>query len=144
MLYEVITFSTFTDIYATTADDKAAVVIQLSEPNTELLSYLTTAIVPDGYTTADGAAPGTGPFKFESYAPLQSYVIVKNEDYYIPGIPYLDKVTFKISTDADAAFLEVLSGGIDILPYLTADQAAQLGDDYVITSYSIHYTKLYE
>ncbi len=123
-------FSTFTDIYATTADDKAAVVIQLSEPNTELLSYLTTAIVPDGYTTADGAAPGTGPFKFESYAPLQSYVIVKNEDYYIPGIPYLDKVTFKISTDADAAFLEVLSGGIDILPYLTADQAAQLGDDY--------------
>ena len=106
------------------------IIIKLSSANSELLCYLTVSIIPNGYTTADGAAPGVGPFKFESYTPLQDLTIVRNEYYYNPEVPYLDKVVFKIMTDSNAAFTQVLAGTIDIFPYMTADQVAALPNTY--------------
>lgn len=125
-------FSIIQEISAREEDGKSIIELKLSEPNTELICYLTTAIVPEGYTTADGPAPGVAPFKYASYSPLQEFVIQKNENYYNPALPYLDEVTFKIMTDSDAAFMELLGGAIDVFPYLTADQAAQLTDAYKV------------
>lgn len=112
--------------------DEKTVELVLSEANTELLSYLTCAIIPEDYKQQDVAPVGTGPFKFVSYEALGSLVIEKNEDYYIEGVPYLDKVTFKISADTQSAFMELLAGTIDIFPYLTQTQASQLTSDYEI------------
>lgn len=112
--------------------DEKTVELVLSEANTELLSYLTCAIIPEDYKQQDAAPVGTGPFKFVSYEALGSLVIEKNEDYYIEGVPYLDKVTFKISADTQSAFMELLAGTIDIFPYLTQTQASQLTSDYEI------------
>lgn len=125
-------FSCISDITASTdASGKSIVTVTLSEVNTELLGYLTCAIIPADYDKQADAPIGTGPFKFVSYTPLQSLVMEKNPDYY--GTPaYLDKVTFKISADTDAAFMELLAGGIDIFPYLTSEQANQLTDNYNI------------
>ncbi len=120
--------SIITDIYAT--DDKT-VVIELSSPNTELIYYLTCAIIPKGYTNQATAPIGTGPFKFVSYAPLQSFVIEKFDKYYGEK-PYLDKVVFNIYASTDAAFLELLAGKIDIMTALTSDQGAQLTENYNI------------
>lgn len=122
--------SIISDISASTSGEDTVITLKLTSPNTELLCYLTGAIVPKGYTTADGAAPGVGPFKYESYTPLQDLTIVKNENYYNPEVPYLDKVVFKIMTDSEAAFMQVLAGAIDIFPYLTSDQVAALPDGY--------------
>lgn len=118
----------------TLSEDEAGhsvITVSLSEPNTELLGYLDIAIVPEKYDNQADAPIGTGPFRFVSYSPLQSLVMEKNPDYYGEA-PYLDKVTFKISADADAAFLELLAGGIDIFPYLTSEQASQLTGQYNI------------
>lgn len=104
----------------------------LSEPNTELIAYLTCSIIPEDYKEQDKKPIGTGPFRFVSYAPLQSLVVEKNPDYYVANVPSLDKVTFKISANTDAAFMELLAGSIDIFPYLTAEQAAQLSQNYQI------------
>lgn len=110
---------------------KSKITLTLSEANTELLGYLTGAIIPKDYDKQADAPVGTGPFRFVSYTPLQSFVMEKNPDYY-GDAAYLDKVTFKISADVDAAFLELLAGGIDVFPYLTSEQASQLTEKFNI------------
>lgn len=98
----------------------------LSEPNSELIGFFTCSIIPCDYDGQSTRPVGTGPFKFVSYEPLVNLVVEKNTDYYVNGAPYLDKVTFKITTGTDAAFLELMAGSIDIFPYLTNEQAEQL------------------
>ena len=115
-------FSIISDIKET-AD---GVDVYLSSPNTELIGYFTCSIIPCDYDSQATKPVGTGPFKFVSYTALQKLVVAKNEDYYIEGVPYLDEVTFKICASTDAAFMELMGESIDILPYLTNDQAAQL------------------
>ena len=111
--------------------DSRTVELKLHAANTELLPYLTCAIIPCDYDAQATSPVGTGPFKFVSYAPLESFVIEKNADYY--GTPaYLDKVTFKIYANSDAAFLELMAGKVHVFPYLTDEQADQLSQKYSI------------
>ena len=107
-----------------TSDNR--VEVALEESNSELLSYFTTGIIPEGYDNCQKAPVGTGPFKFESYTPGQSVILVKNDNYWQKGLPYLDKVTFKVCADMDAGLTELANGSIDIFPYLTSDRANQL------------------
>ena len=126
---EVVVESALSVISAVEKVGEDTVVIKLSEPNTELLGFLTCFIIPKDYTEQESAPVGTGPFKFVSYTPLTNFVVERFEDYYGEK-PYLEKVTFKICASNDAAFLELMSGGIDIFPYLTDEQASQLPGDY--------------
>lgn len=115
------------------ASDDKTVVLTLSEPDTELPAYLTAsdcAIIPADYKEQATSPVGTGPFKFVSYAPLESLIMEKNDAYWNEeGKAKIDKATFKICSNADSAFLELQSGGIDIFPYLTDEQAKQLSTD---------------
>ena len=126
---EVVVESALSVISAVEKVGEDTIVLSLSEPNTELLGFLTCAIIPEEYSEQSSAPVGTGPYKFVSYTPLTSFVVERFEDYYGEK-PYLEKVTFKICASNDAAFMELLSGSIDIFPYLTDEQAAQLPDDY--------------
>ena len=108
------------------ATDDGKVEVTLEAGNTELLSYFTTGIIPENYDNCQTAPVGTGPFKFESYNPGQSVILVKNDNYWQKGLPYLDKVTFKVCADMDAGLTELATGSIDIFPYLTTDRANQL------------------
>lgn len=109
--------------------DEKTIELLLNQKDTELLGYLTFAIIPKDYKEMKNSPVGTGPFKFESYKPLESIVLVKNEEYWGEKA-YLDKVTFKISADTDALFLELMGGNIDIIPYLTDAQAQSLPEGY--------------
>lgn len=109
-----------------TVSSDGKVVVTLESSNTELLSYFTTGIIPEGYDNCQLAPVGTGPFKFVSYTPGQSVILAKNEKYWQKGLPYLDKVTFKVCADMDAGLTELSNGSIDIFPYLTTDRANQL------------------
>lgn len=120
------------------AVDEKTVEVRLSQADTELLPYLTCAIVPADYKELDTKPVGTGPFEFVSYTPLQGIVMKKFDDYYLPGVPYLDEVTFKMSANTDAAFLELKAGTIGILPYLTDAQAEQLPDGYRLQAGSMN------
>lgn len=101
--------------------------ITLEEPNSEILSYFTTAIVTEASINTDSYTPiGTGPFKFDHYNIGEELVLIKNEDYWDSSLPYLDKVTFKICADYDSGFIELQNGGIDIFPYLTPDKVDEL------------------
>ena len=125
-------FSIISDITEQTAEDGSTqIVVTLSEPNTELIYYFDSAIIPADYADQETAPVGTGPFKFVSYSAMESVVLEKNEDYY--GTPaYLDEVTFQIYASVDDAFTELLAGSIDIFPYISYDQSVQLTDNYNI------------
>lgn len=109
-----------------TVTSEGKVQVTLDGSNSELISYFTTGIIPEGYDNCQAAPVGTGPFKFQSYNPGLSVVLVKNENYWQNGLPYLDKVTFKVCADMDTGMTELKNGSIDIFPYLTPDRAAQL------------------
>lgn len=112
--------------------NSSTIEIRLYEADTELIGYLTAAIIPEGYEDSASKPIGTGPFKFVSYAPQQSLVVEANEDYWMEGVPYLDKVTFKIVANTDSAMMELKAKTIDVYPYLTIDQANELEDEYDI------------
>ncbi len=128
----IVVDSALQNISKVEATDDKTVTITLKEADTELLAYLTFAIIPDGYEKCDTAPIGTGPFKFVSYTAGQNIVIEKNTDYWGEKKAYLDKVTFKVVEKAETAIMELQAGSIDIYPYITDDQANQLSSQFNI------------
>ena len=113
--------------------DQSTINIVLSEANLEIIYYLTAEIIPAS-SQESGEIIGTGPFKLEAYTPQEGITLVRNEYYWQEGLPYLDKVTFKIVASAESAMMELQAGSIDIYPYLTDDQANELAANFNIAS----------
>jgi len=86
----------------------------------------------DPKTNPANARPiGSGPFKFRTWERGSHIELVRNEDYFKPGLPYLDRVIGKLAPDAGARLLAFERGEIDflhwyIVPY---DQVARLRRD---------------
>ncbi|HSF99392.1 MAG TPA: ABC transporter substrate-binding protein [Ornithinibacter sp.] len=82
------------------------------------LGYSAFAPLPDVFFTdpvAFGDKPiGNGPFKLDSWTKEQSIVLSKFADYSGEFAGTLDKVTFKIYLDADAAYNDLLANNLDI------------------------------
>lgn len=57
---------------------------------------------------------GTGPFKFDKWVKGSFIHLVKNEDYYVDGQPYLDDIYFRIIPDAASRALALETGEVDI------------------------------
>lgn len=115
-------------------DDKT-VQVTVGAANTELIYSFVAAIIPAGSGEDEAANPiGTGPFSFVSYTPQEGIVVEKNPDYWQEGLPYLDKVDFKIVNSPDSALLELQGGSIDIYAYLTDSQANELKDTFQVIS----------
>lgn len=115
----------FSAIQSVEATDEKTVVITISEPNNEFISYLTTAILPRNYADQATAPVGTGPFRFVSRVAQDTLVLERFGDYWGEQAQ-LDKVTFKIIENADSLVLSLQSGAIDLCAHLTSTQVAQL------------------
>ena len=82
-------------------------------------------IVPKQAVDRLKSAPvGTGPFKFVGWNRGDSVVMAKNPDYYIKGLPYLDKVTFKFIPDPSAQLAALRARDIDVIAYDLAPENA--------------------
>jgi len=57
---------------------------------------------------------GTGPFKFVEFKPNEHITLTRNEDYWKPGLPYLDGIEFTIIKDPATAVLAFVSGKFDM------------------------------
>jgi peptide/nickel transport system substrate-binding protein len=66
-------------------------------------------------------ANGTGPLKLASYDSERMVRLVKNENYFIKGKPYLDAVEMQLFPDLAAESANLLSGSTDVM--LTVQQA---------------------
>jgi ABC-type transport system substrate-binding protein len=57
---------------------------------------------------------GTGAFKMTEWTSGQRIVFDRNQDYFKPGVPYLDKIVFEIGQDPTVAVLRLKNGEVDI------------------------------
>lgn len=114
--------------YVKKADDYT-VEIKLKEKTAPFLSYLAipmfgmaspTAIEKYGDEYAKNPV-GTGPFKFESWKENDKITLVKNEDYHVEGLPYLDSLIFSVIPDNSARMTALQSGAVDLIDGLNPD-----------------------
>lgn len=117
--------SAFDKIESVNIEDSSTVKIVLSEADTELISFLTVAIIPCDYEEQATAPVGTGPFKFVSYSPQQNFKVEKFDEYWGTK-PEISSVEFRIVQNTDSVILDLQAGSIDIYPYLTDSQSTEL------------------
>ncbi|MBN8939902.1 MAG: ABC transporter substrate-binding protein [Rhizobiales bacterium] len=112
-----------------TATAKDTVVFQLKKPFSAFLYAFELSSLPiipkhiyegtDYRTNPANLAPiGTGPFKFKSWRRGQHIQLVRNEDYWKQGRPFIDEIFFRVIPDAasraiafDRKIVDVLRSG---------------------------------
>src|SRR5271165_5443446 len=57
---------------------------------------------------------GTGPFKFVEFKPNEFIKVVKNPDYWKPGLPYLDGIEYTILRNRSTAILAFVAGKYEL------------------------------
>ena len=97
------------------------------------LGYTAYAQLPDSFFKDDGKAYGTnpvgaGPYILEAYNKGSDMVLTKNKDYKgkFPG--QVDKITFKIYQDTEAAYKDVQADNLDLLD--SVPDSALAGERY--------------
>lgn len=102
--------------------DPLTVKITLSRPDATFLHVMAlnfASVVPkeavDEYGADFGKHPvGTGAFKLAEWTLGQRLVFEKNADYWRPGVPYLDGVTFEVGQEPVVALLRLQKGEVDV------------------------------
>ncbi|MDH3703218.1 MAG: ABC transporter substrate-binding protein [Alphaproteobacteria bacterium] len=67
-------------------------------------------------------AMGSGPYKWVSWTKGSRVVLVRNENYWMKGVPAIKNVTMKIVPEASTRLAELFSGGTDVSLNLLLDQ----------------------
>jgi peptide/nickel transport system substrate-binding protein len=57
---------------------------------------------------------GTGPFKFVEFKPNEFIKVVKNPDYWKPGLPYLDAIEYTLLRNRSTAILAFVAGKYEL------------------------------
>lgn len=131
------------------AVDTVTARFQLSAPTPSLLANLTQLPMFSAGTvsTMDSHPIGLGPFKFASYQSGDSLSVVKNPDYYMPGLPLLDGITWKFITDAQASLEDLLSGNVLAVDSLAVENAKEVSGGsttYMITSKPVNLYEVFQ
>ena len=109
------------------APDDTTVVFTLKQPFGPFLGLFEAGTMPmipkhiyEGTDYAENPANntpiGTGPFKFEEWERGSYIHLVKNEDYYLEGKPYLDEIYYQVIPDAASRSVAFENGTVDLLP----------------------------
>jgi peptide/nickel transport system substrate-binding protein len=118
-------FDNVTDI-VTNGD--AEVTFVLKRPQPSLLAMLAagfSVIFPAHVDPAElrTREVGTGPFKLKAYLQEQRIELTRNPDYFIPGRPYLDGITYLIIKDRGARTAALATGQADVFVPQEATQS---------------------
>ncbi|MCB1009552.1 MAG: hypothetical protein KDB94_11750, partial [Acidobacteria bacterium] len=68
----------------------------------------------------------SGPFRLAEWRPSQELVLARNERFYDPELPRLDRVRFRIVPDQPAQVEQLLAGALDFLPAVPPAEAERL------------------
>jgi peptide/nickel transport system substrate-binding protein len=84
---------------------------------------------------------GSGPFVLEEYAQGEFIILTRNPNYWKPGLPYLDKLVFKIISDPNVKMFSLQTRDIDAAllyndPYLVQDFMIPPASDSFATTFS--------
>ena len=70
-----------------------------------------------------------GPFTLESWEPQQRYVLRRNESYYEPGLPKVDRVVFELAPDDNSRLAMLRSKQAHMLEFVLPGDAATIEAD---------------
>jgi len=65
--------------------------------------------------THDKKPVGTGPFKYHKWGSGDHFVVLKNENYWQAGKPWLNKIVFRTIPDPQTRYASLVSGEIDVI-----------------------------
>lgn len=125
----VLLVEAFSNIESVTTPDEKTIVVQLKEGNPDFLASMDSAIIPASNQDPDGVAIGTGPYKFVSHAPQESFVLEKFNEYWGKGAN-IEKVILKVCSNTDTIVMNLNGGSIDMFARLTATQVSQLSNQF--------------
>ena len=112
------------------AVDPMTVRFNLSIPYADLpaaVAAYQAAIVSEGALDTLTTHPiGTGPFRFVEYRPGDQLVMERNPDYFLPGVPKLDRVIIRIIPEFTTAVAALESGSVDGVFDLPPEQVEKL------------------
>ena len=60
------------------------------------------------------AMVGTGPWMFDTYKPNVGMTLVRNPNYFVPGLPYIDRIEMSVDEDNASRIAAFLSGKYDL------------------------------
>jgi len=120
----------FSNIEAINTPDDKTVEIVLKEVDTDFLSYMTVAVIPEANKDPRTNPIGTGPYKYVSRSP-QENIVVERFDEYWGDAAHIKDVTFKI-TPAESIVMDLEGGSIDMYARIPSEQAVQLSDKFNI------------
>jgi len=75
---------------------------------------------------------GTGPFTFSEWVPGDHITLVKNDNYWHPNVPYLDKVICRFISDQAASLAALRAGNVDLIDRMVGQNALQIENDPAI------------
>lgn len=109
--------------------DDYTFIIHTHEPYALALERLNTLYIMDpkwcmehDFQYIQEHAMGSGPYKWVQWNKGSSVELVRNENYWMKGVPAIEKVTIKIVPEASTRLAELLSGGVDVALNLLLDQ----------------------
>ncbi|HMB28643.1 MAG TPA: ABC transporter substrate-binding protein [Blastocatellia bacterium] len=111
---------------AISTPDPHTVVFEFATPYAAFLQLIDVANAPvmpkhlyentDPLTNPHNSNPvGCGPFKFERWVKGDHVALRRNENYFRPGRPYLDRAVFKVMPSASSAAIALENGEADFL-----------------------------
>lgn len=128
---------TFANVIKVETPTPLTLVWHLSKPAPYLLSALASAesqVVPahvyrkgDILANPANTVPiGTGPFRFVRWNRGSDLVLERNPDYWLPGQPYLDRLSFRFLPDAGAAAAALETGAVQLSTVIAPADVARL------------------
>jgi ABC-type transport system substrate-binding protein len=72
---------------------------------------------------------GTGPFKLAKWEQNQIVALEKNPDYFKKGLPYLDRIEFKVMKEGVTRVTALRTGEVDFANYVPREHVERLAKD---------------
>lgn len=127
------------------ATDEYTVQVVMKEPYATFLSVLANRAATMVSRSFEGdyatEMNGTGPFMLESFEPDVETILVKNPNYWKPGMPYVDRYEVIGIPDDNARINALKSGAVNFseyIPYQYVDELEADGNFSVYEGYDIY------
>ena len=109
-------FSRLEDFTAADKLDARTVRFRFARPRPDFLAMVSRwgMVDPAAFPAVKQKGGGTGPFKLGEWVPGDHLTFVRNDSYWQAGLPYLDRVVFRVLSDAGAMENAFRAGQIDV------------------------------
>jgi peptide/nickel transport system substrate-binding protein len=97
--------------------DPYTITLKFAEPNPAIWDMLETLYIVDKENIDNKEfqkGVGTGPFTWVDWRPGERLVVERNPSYWMPGLPYLDRVELVTMPDAQAKVVSLEAGGLEV------------------------------